>query len=172
MKTLSFVIALIIHLITAFAQDRGNERADITKHFVRDMQRDVSNADVFKKYLRSAGNFENEKLSQAANEWTTLLRNSIKSTIVDEIVVYKYTEHPEKAKKLKAIEDPDNEQVEYAPLEFELRSKSNTINTVEINDLYVIKIREERIFVLFDHSNKMITYFGLKWGQKVELTEL
>lgn len=172
MKTPSLITVAFLSLaIGSFAQDTVKERIGTIKLFVQDLQGDMSNADVFKKYLRSGGTFESEKTGEAANAWTDVLRNSLKASTVDNIGIYKYSERPEKGRKLKAIEDPNSDDIEYESLEFELRAKNNTVSDVDHDNLYVIGIGDERIFVLFGQGNKMITCFGLKWGQKVELTE-
>lgn len=165
------MIALLSQIVTVPAQDDGKTHIKTLKLFVQDLQTGVSNNDLFKKYLRSEGVFGNEKLEQTANSWTDLLRNSLKASTVDEIMIYKYPDHPENGRKLKSVEDPDSHVVEYGPLEFELHTKNNSVSSIDIDKLYVVRIRDERVFVLFSDGNSLVTYFGLKWGQKVELTE-
>jgi hypothetical protein len=172
MKTLSLIhTVFLLGLITCFAQNNVKERVETINEFVRDLRGETSNRDLFNKHLQSRGIFDNEKIEQAANGWTDMLRKSLKASTADEVEIYKYSYRPEKGRKLKAVDDPDSDAIEYVPLEFELRSKNDTVSNVDMDDLYVIRIRDEKVFVLFDRTNKMITWFGLKWGHKIELTE-
>lgn len=172
MKTLSLIsVAMLFMAIAGVAQDPVKERLETVKHFVHDLRGDLTNAGVFKRYLRSAGEFSSEKNTAAANSWTDFVRNFLKASLADDIIIYKYSDRPERGRKLKTIDDPDSDNIEYAPLEFELRTGDNKVNGINTEDIYVIGIRDEKLFVLFDHTGKMISCFGLKWGQKVELTE-
>lgn len=172
MKTLSLILTIFLPGMTScFAQDNVKERVETINAFIHDLRTDASNPDLFERYLLSRGAFGNETTAQAANGWTDMLRKLFKASTVDEIEVYKYSDRPEKGRKLKSVDDPDSHVVEYVPLEFELHRKDDSIVPIETVDLYVVAIRNEKVFILFDHANKMTTWFGLKWGQKIELTE-
>ncbi|HMJ70923.1 MAG TPA: hypothetical protein VK508_18610 [Cyclobacteriaceae bacterium] len=153
-----------------FAQDKVKARIETVRQFARDLQGGKSDGEIFKLYLESAGDFHDHTVRQTATGWNDLLRESLKKIPAGRIEVYKYTDHPETRKPLKPIEGPAAEVTGYVPLAFELHT-NNKIVAVETDDLYVLKLDEEKVYVLFNGDNNLITYFGLLWGHKVALMQ-
>jgi hypothetical protein len=163
-------ICLLALAETCFAQEKVKARIETVRQFAQDLQNGMSDQEIFKRYLESAGAFHDHTVEETAVGWSGLLRESLKKISQGHIEVYKYTVHPETRRPLKPIEDPDNEDAGYVPLAFELHTK-NKIVAVETDDLYVLKLYDEKVYVLFGHDNKLITYFGLLWGHKVALMQ-
>ncbi len=169
--TITILLAsLLINEATCVAQDEVRTRMEIVRQFSIDLQNGKSDKDVFKVYLESNGIFSDQTVAQTAVGWTKLLRESLQKIPAVDIEIYKYFDRPEKGRLLKPIEDPGSGETQYAPLEFELHTKNKTVS-VEANDLYVLKLYDENVYVLFNSNNKMITFFGLRWGHKVALMQ-
>lgn len=169
MKTLTTTLLLLCFAWTCVAQDKRAERIETIRQFLSDLKNDKPADDIFKIYLESGGSFDSQKTKGTANEWTHLVRQSIKTSDVAKVEIYKYTDRPETGRVLKKADDPGSSQPELALLEFELHGPDTKISCVAVDDLYVIKLHDQRIFVLFNSGLKMITWFALTWGNKVEL---
>jgi hypothetical protein len=154
---------------TCIAQDEVNARMEILRQFSLDMQSDKSTEEIFRIYLASKGMSGDQSLKRSAAKWTSLLRESLKEIPSSDIEVYKYTDRPEKRKMLKQVDHPDDGDI-YVPLEFELHTGPGIVK-VEPDNLYTLKIYDEKVYVLFDRNNKMVTWFGLLWGHKMVLMQ-
>jgi hypothetical protein len=171
MNKLGIVLLVIVVLITRHtsnAQDAITKRMELVRQFALDLRDGKPDQEIFKKYLESRGAFTDQTVSHTALEWTKMLRESLKKIQAADVEVYPYIDHPEKGVLLKPA--GDDGETRYVPLEFELHTK-NQAPGVDTSDLYVLKINEEKVYMLFAENNKLLSFFGLRWGHKVVLMQ-
>ncbi|HZY80362.1 MAG TPA: hypothetical protein VFE50_12620 [Cyclobacteriaceae bacterium] len=150
------------------AQEDSSRRIETIAQFINDLRNGKSNPEVFRKYLSSHGDFSNDTVRSTANGFTDLLRASVQASKPGDVQIYSYTSHPETTERLKAIDDPAND-AEPVPLEFTLDTTGHKSVDVDTDDVYVLKLPEERIFVLFNGQDKIITWFAVQWRHRVSL---
>jgi hypothetical protein len=161
------LVLIVIPVVThrCHAQANSIVRIETIRQFVNDLQSSKPNNEIFMKYLASQGDFRNDTSRATANGFTNLLRTAT----FREIQIYQYNMRPETSEGLKSILDESPSGA--SQLEFTLDTNDHKSTAVDTSDLYVLKLPDQRIFILFDDNNRMISYFGIKWGNKVSLVE-
>lgn len=150
-------------------------RSRLVKRFAKDLKNvDVSNQELFETYLTRGNAFASDTTRKMAEEIAVGLRASIQQAGNSDFTAYKYLDHREFGGGIRRIDDTDPDSpVEQKPLEFELHDahRKNSIG-VDLEDLYVLKVQDVRLFILFDDKNKIVSFISMQKGNTVALMKL
>jgi hypothetical protein len=171
----SLLITMSSLLQSAFAQsidEQTKARFIIVNELVADLYEAKSNAYIFEKYLASRGKFQDSSTRRMANGITSEMKEGLTYVAREGIQVYHYPSSPQTVRRVRAIDDPNPNENKVVPLRFGLET-SRPNRKVELNDLFRIESRDKQFisYVLFDEKNRIISFTGIRIGDKVNLFE-
>ena len=170
-RILVFVVALLIN-VNACAQNKiEDNRLSLTRAFVQDLKLGIlSNEDIMAKYVIEGSYSKHDSIKKDVDQFINDHRMgfNVKGT---KFKFLKYAEHED---EFMVADHPIGEPETMHKLIFTLGNFNDGKETdINKDDLYVAVVTVNRdegtFFILFDESNKIISFLGLKMGYYVTL---
>lgn len=170
------ILALLFWLLGVWnnaASQGQNEkiRLELVRNFLLDLRSDyTSNSTIMEKYIQSAGYFAVDSIRQMADEWMNHTRTNLKSIGLEHMEILKYLEHED---EFMTMDNPPGMPLAPAILQklsFTLDTPTARNLSVNLNDLYVVRItNKHKLFVLFNEHDKILSFSYLQFGRNIGL---
>ena len=163
---MTILFVLLACSVIAQVNNIQNERLQVSQQFALAFKNGLTNEQIMKNYVVDGNYFKSDSARRIGDQWMDDLRKSYKSVNENDFVALPYIGHEDEFVVL--------HKGKMQRLEFILGTNDGQRTAVDLNDLYVVKIKSKpgpsgELFILFNDENKILSFAGYAIGAGVGL---